>query len=72
MTVTGAAAAGSLLLYAADLVTAPVATSISFGAGQIRANNGYLRLAGDGSGFKVLNSAPGTVNFILDVNGWFE
>ena len=72
MTITGAAASGTLLLYPADLGAAPAATSISFRAGQTRANNDLLVLAGDGSGFKVLNSSAGAVHFILDVNGWFE
>ncbi len=72
MTITGAAASGTLLLYAADLGSAPLATSISFRAGQTRANNDLLLLAGDSTGFKVLNSSAGTVHFILDVNGWFE
>jgi hypothetical protein len=72
MTVTGSAAAGSLLLYPADLSSAPLASSISFRPGQTRANNDVLLLAGDGTGFKVLNGSSGTVHFILDVNGWFE
>jgi hypothetical protein len=72
MAVTGAAAPGSLLLYPADLSPAPVATSITFRAGQTRANNDMLLLAGDGTGFKVSNSSAGIVHFILDVNGWFE
>ena len=72
MTVTGSAAAGTLLLYPADLSSAPTASSISFLAGQTRANNDILSLAGDGTGFKVLNGSSGTVHFILDVNGWFE
>jgi hypothetical protein len=72
MTITGAAASGSLLLYPADLAAAPLATSISFRAGQTRANNDLLLLAVDGTGFKVQNNSPGPVEFILDVNGWFE
>jgi streptogramin lyase len=72
MTITGAAASGTLLLYPADLGSAPLATSISFRAGQTRANNDLLLLAVDGTGFKVLNGSAGLVDFILDVNGWFE
>lgn len=72
MAVTGAAAAGTLLLYPADLGAAPLAASIAFRAGQTRANNDLLSLAGDGTGFKVLNTSAGAVHFILDVNGWFE
>ncbi len=72
LTVTGAAAAGGLVLYPADLASAPPSSSISFGAGQTRANNDLLLLAPDGTGFKVLNRSAGAVHFILDVNGWFE
>jgi hypothetical protein len=72
VTVTGAAAAGNLLLYPADLSVAPGANTISFRAGQTRANNDLLFLAGDGTGFKVVNLSAGAVHFILDVNGWFE
>ena len=72
MTITGAAASGTLLLYPADLGAAPNASNLSFRAGQTRANNDLLLLAGDGTGFKVLNGSAGPVHFILDVNGWFE
>jgi hypothetical protein len=72
MTVTAPAAAGSLLLYPANLGSAPLATSIGFRAGQTRANNDLLSLAPDGTGFKVLNGSTGAAHFILDVNGWFE
>ena len=47
--------------------------SISFLAGQTRANNAVVQLALDLSGsFKVQNTAPGNVDFILDVNGYFR
>ncbi len=72
LAITGAAASGTLLLYPADVGSAPLASSVSFRAGQTRANNDVLVLAGDGTGFTVVNSSAGTVHFILDVNGWFE
>jgi hypothetical protein len=46
---------------------------ISFKAGRTRANNGHLLLATDGTGtFQVTNASAGTVQFILDVNGYYE
>ena len=73
ITVTGPAAAGELRLYRGTLVSAPVASSISFRAGVTRANNGMLELARDGSGtFRVFNNSATSVHFILDVNGYFQ
>jgi len=71
-TVTQPAGTGDLLLYPADLSTAPVASTISFAPGKTRANNSLLLLATNGTGFKVVNNSSGTVHFILDVSGWFE
>ena len=65
-------AAGSLVLYPGDEAV-PMASTVSFRAGQTRANNALIRLAGDGSGrLRVANNAPGTVQFLVDVNGYFE
>ena len=72
MTVTGPAAPGFLTLYPADASSAPLASNINFRAGETRANNAVLQLATNGTGLKVLNGSAGTVDFILDVNGWFE
>ncbi|MEO6326590.1 MAG: hypothetical protein ABIT01_10365 [Thermoanaerobaculia bacterium] len=72
VTITGATASGGVLLYPANFVSAPVASTISFQAGLTRANNALVLLASDGTGFKLVNSSPGALNFILDVNGWFE
>ena len=72
MTVTGAGAPGYLTLYPADASGAPLASNINFRAGVTRANNAVLALAADGSGIKVLNGSAASVDFILDVNGWFE
>ena len=45
----------------------------SFAAGQTRASNAIVRLGSDGSGtLGVQNNSPGSVHFILDVNGYFE
>lgn len=69
VTVTQPAAAGHLRIYPAG--TQPPQTSIiNFGAGQTRANNAILTL---GNGVVLVrNDAPGTVHFILDVNGYFS
>jgi len=71
-TVANAAAIGTLTLYRGD--GARTGTySISFAAGQTRANNDLLQLALDGSGsFRVQNAASGNVHFILDVSGYFK
>jgi virginiamycin B lyase len=70
--VTNAAGSGYLSLYRGG--GARTSTySISFSAGQTRANNAILQLALDGSGsFNVQNASLGTVDFILDVNGYFR
>ncbi len=52
--------------------TLPGTSSLSFSAGQTRANNAVLGLATDGSGtFRVFNGSAGTVHVIVDVNGYF-
>ena len=63
---------GFLAIYRGD--GALTGTSvINFNAGKTRANNAFLGLALDGSGtVKVGNSAAGTVDFVLDVNGYFQ
>jgi hypothetical protein len=49
------------------------ASTLSFSAGQVRANNALVLLATDGTGgVKVLNSSTAANHFILDVNGYFE
>jgi hypothetical protein len=73
ITVTEQAVAGSLRVYQGSLAAAPTADVISFLAGKLRSNNAVVGLATDGAGtIKVRNDAPGTVQFILDVNGYFE
>jgi hypothetical protein len=53
--------------------TVPPASTVNFQAGVVRANNAILMISADG----VLNVSPfvaggGTVDLLLDVNGWFE
>ena len=73
VTVTNAAAGGELTLYPGDLAGKPTAGSLSFRAGQNRANNAILALSLDGGqAFNVVNSSAGSADFILDVNGYFQ
>ena len=75
LTVTQPAAPGALRVFPGDTSDAwtPVSTSISFGVQKTRANNSICLLSRDGTGsLAVRNDAPGTVHFILDVNGYFD
>ena len=73
VTVVGPAATGLLTLFAADQA-APATSTISFPAGTLaRANNAIVRLPLDSSGMvTVRNSSTGTVQFLLDVVGYFQ
>ncbi len=72
VTVTGSTADGFLTLHAADDST-PLTSTINFRTGQTRANNAVLPVSLDGTGgLKMLNGSPGSVDVILDVNGYFE
>jgi len=72
VTVTQPAHAGYLAVTAADQQAAGT-SMINFAAGQTIANNAILRLSGEGSGsIAVLASTLGTVQFVLDVNGYFQ
>ncbi|HEX7253631.1 MAG TPA: hypothetical protein VF376_12170, partial [Thermoanaerobaculia bacterium] len=71
VTVTQPTAAGLLTLFP-DGMAAPATSTIDYRSGQTRANNTILLLgiAGD---FRVLCAQPsGTVQFIVDVTGYFE
>jgi glucose/arabinose dehydrogenase len=72
LTVTGPTAAGFLTVYPADGPTPPLASSINFAAGDTRANNAVVTLAASGAGLKVFNGSSGSVDLVIDVNGWFE
>jgi hypothetical protein len=72
ITVTGPTQPGYLTLYASN-GTQPLTSSINFMPGQTRANNVVLVLSSDGTGsIKVFAASLGTVDFILDVNGYFQ
>jgi len=74
LTVTGAGAAGDLRAFAADLAAAPATSNLNFGAGQVRANNAVVAVSQDGNAAVSIlpDLATGTVNVILDVNGYFR
>jgi hypothetical protein len=73
VTVVNPGAQGDLVIYPATLVTAPNASTISFRAGRTRANNAQLLLSVDGTGrITVKNKAAGALDFVLDVNGYFN
>lgn len=64
--------AGSLSIFPGNGVSTGT-TNVSFAAGRVRANNGLLKLATDGSGsIGVKNNSPTTNHFILDVSGYYR
>jgi hypothetical protein len=71
ITVTGGSARGSLIIYPAG-TDLPDTSSINYGAGQTRANNEILATGVNGSVFVTCNQSSGTVQFILDINGYFQ
>jgi hypothetical protein len=72
VTVTAPQATGDLRLYRAGSA-APLASTINFRTGQTRANSALLGLSLDGTGsFAVQNDAAGTVDLVVDVNGYFK
>lgn len=62
-------AAGYLTAYPGG--PTPLVSLINFKANQIRANNGIVPLAGNGT-VTIYNGATGSTHFILDVNGYFQ
>ncbi len=71
VTVVKPGGSGSLRVFSQGTVL-PLATVISFRAGRTRANNAILDLGASGQ-FNVFCDAPsGTVDLVIDVNGWFE
>ena len=73
LTVTSPTAAGDLRLYPGDLTSPPVASSINFQAQQTRSNNAILPLPTTAAaGLAVKTDSAGTVQIIVDVNGYFK
>jgi hypothetical protein len=71
VTVTNVPANGELVLYPAD-VSRPPTSSISFRPGKTRANNALVYLSATTTTFSVFNNCVGPVDFVLDVNGYFQ
>jgi hypothetical protein len=71
LTVTNVQAFGELDAYPAD-VSRPNASSVSFRPGKTRANNALIYLSATTATFSVFNNCIGSVDFILDVNGYFQ
>jgi hypothetical protein len=65
-------ASGLITVYPGNALN-PGTNSLSFNAGQVRANNSILFLSTDGTGtISVANSSPGTNQFVVDVNGYYQ
>ncbi len=66
------AVTGDAKVYAVDNAL-PTATTISFTAGDIRANNGIFSLSQDGvGGVRIKNASGGALHLAIDVAGYFE
>jgi hypothetical protein len=71
VTVTNATAQGHLTLHRADEPVPPVST-INYLPGQARANNAVVALSPSGTITVHCGQTSGSVQFILDVSGYFE
>jgi len=71
LTVTSATSAGSLTLFP-DGSTLPPSNSMSFRAGQTRANNSVIFLGGTGAVALHAAFPSGSTQVVIDVNGYFE
>lgn len=71
ITVTQSTAAGDLRVYA-NGITAPLVSNINYATGQTRANNGVVALGPAGDLVVECDQPTGTVQIIIDVNGYFR
>jgi hypothetical protein len=71
VTVTNPMQAGFIVLWAAGTAQPPTST-INFRAGQVRANNAVVSLGPLGGFNAEASLAGGSVQFILDVSGYFD
>jgi hypothetical protein len=69
--VTGPTAGGNLRLFPAGAAL-PVVSTINYSAGQTRTNNAIVSLGPGGDLDVFCAQASGTVQLILDVNGYFQ
>jgi hypothetical protein len=71
VTVAGPTAAGHLT-FGPGGAPPPATSTLNFGLGQTRANNAVLPLGPDGTVAVLAGLGQGSVQLIVDVNGWFE
>jgi hypothetical protein len=71
VTVVAPSMAGSLILYADDQAL-PSASTISFAAGAVRANNAIVSLGNGTGGAIAQNQSAGSVDLLIDVDGYFQ
>jgi hypothetical protein len=71
LTVTNVGAPGELVVFPADVLQ-PNASALSFRAGRTRANNAIVSFSKSSTTFSLFNNSAATVDFILDVNGFFR
>jgi hypothetical protein len=71
LTVVLPATGGYLTVYPAG-ASLPLASSINFRAGIVRANNAVLPLGAGGQISVFCGMPSGSTDFLLDVTGWFE
>jgi hypothetical protein len=71
LTVTNSSSQGDLVLYPSD-VTRPNTSALSFRAFRTRANNALVYLSAANTTFSVFNSSASSLDFVLDVNGYFQ
>jgi len=70
VTVTGGTADGYLTVYPTGV--APLESTINYRAGQTRANNAVLNLGPNGEVIVKNGESTGSVNFLIDVTGYFR
>jgi hypothetical protein len=71
LAVTGATAGGNVRLHPGGSPI-PTISSLNYSAGQTRSNNAIVSLNSAGEMAVFVSQPSGTVDFILDVNGYFE
>jgi hypothetical protein len=70
VTAVNPAAPGYAIAFPAG-IAAPLASTVSFGAGGTRANNALIGLSPGGS-IAVRNNSAGTLDIVVDVNGYYQ
>jgi hypothetical protein len=71
VTVVGPSAGGHLRLYASGTPRSGT-SSISYASGQTRANNAVVSLGTDGALIVHVTQPSGTMQVVIDVNGYFQ